>query len=194
MPKKGLSKSESREKRKKEKQEKNKSKNIRLSSSIIFPEREIRTTAIPEITSRSPRSGISEFDYLDKVFEWNVLHADLEGDWSWNEPRQWSDCEFAGIIEPHFNSMLNNTWREVENQKYNGKGGHRKKLNKYQSINSICKEAQQRWKENDTICQFEDLFRCRLGTYRRTWGIRILNHYFLIWYERNHNICPPIDD
>lgn len=186
------SKSEAREKRKREKQEKNIQKNIRLSNRIRIPNKRIRSPKIPDITE--PRKSVSESNYKTLLFEWNINHADLEGQWSWGEPRNWDNDEYSKIIAPRFNKYMSNTWQEVELQDYNGAGGYRKRINKYQDLDTICTEAQERWKNNLKLNQFDELFRCRLGTDRRTWGIRILNHYFLVWYERYHNICPLDND
>jgi hypothetical protein len=110
--------------------------------------------------------------------------------WSWGEARQWSDQEYSDIIEAHFNALANNSWGEIELLEYNGAGGYRKRLNKYQSLDSLRKEAQDRWIVDDLRAQFEVLFRFRLGTHKRIWGIRLQHHFFLVWYERNHMICP----
>lgn len=190
MPTIKLSKAEARLKRKIAKQTKSKEKNVRLIEKVPVTDRLIRSE-VPDII-KIPR-GVDSLNYKDRPFEWNISRADLLGDWSWGEPRCWSDEEYLNIVERHFNAQLNNTWQQVEAQTYNGSNGKRKRCNKYQPIDSLTQEAQLRWMENDELAQFEHLFRCRLGTNRRVWGIRVTNHYFLVWYERYHNICP-IDD
>lgn len=98
--------------------------------------------------------------------------------------------EYTGRIKPHMDSHNNNSWIEVENKKYNARRGFRKLLNKYQNLGSICGEARRRWLNLELLSQFEELFRMRLGTDRRIWGVRIQHYFYLVWYERNHKICP----
>lgn len=123
-----------------------------------------------------------------------VTHADLEGFWSWGEPRRWSDVEQIKDINGHLDILLNNTWNEIETQTYNGADGYRKPLNKYQTLDSLCAEAQDRWINNPELEEFESLFRFRRGSKKRLWGIRVQHHFFLIWYERKHKICRPEND
>jgi hypothetical protein len=40
------------------------------------------------------------------------------------------------------------------------------------------------------LAEFEELFRLRLGSNRRIWGVRIQHHFYMVWYERSHKICP----
>lgn len=187
MPTSKQRKAEARLKRKIDKQAKSAQKNVRLIESVPDKDKLVRSE-VPDIL-KIPR-GVDSAIYKDRPFEWNILKADLLGEWSWGEPRRWSDEEYLNVIERHFNGQMNNTWQQVEMQTYNGAKKKRKRCNKYQSIESLVQEAQLRWMENDELAQFEHLFRCRLGTNRRVWGIRVINHYFIVWYERYHNICP----
>ncbi len=36
----------------------------------------------------------------------------------------------------------------------------------------------------------EDLFRFRLGNLPRLWGFRIVNVFYLLWYDSEHEIYP----
>ena len=180
-------KGEERLRRKNEKALRNDNSNVRLAQSIIISDSPIRSTIKPEITNE-PRAGVDKSAYQNYAFCWDLTHADRTGSWSWGEERQWSDEEYKGIIDPHFNSLENNSWREVENLSYNGKDGYRKLSNKYQSINTLEEEAQNRWEEHETMSQFEWLFRLRLGSKRRAWGVRVKHYFFMVWYERNHMI------
>ncbi len=185
-----LSKKEARLQRKIEKLAKQKDKQVRLSSSIKINDKYIRVTQIPNLIKK-PRSQSPE-NYKAHYFSWCCSQSDREGEWTWknNEPRSWTDDEFTSDIESRLNSYNNNSWMEVESFTYNGASGFRKQLNKYQSLDTICNEAQERWLSLDTINQFDELFRFRLGTHKRIWGIRIQHHFFLVWYERHHQIYP----
>lgn len=166
----------------------NNNKNVRLSDSVEIKGKYIRSSEIPDLT-KTPRSKSPE-NYKNYFFSWCTTHSDTSGDWSWIEARQWSDKEYSQTINPHMNAHNNDSWNDVENKTYNGKGHFRKRRNKYQPLDSLCVEAQQRWLELELLSQFEELFRFRLGSYKRIWGIRIQHHFYLVWYERKHKICP----
>jgi len=174
-----------------QKKEKNKAKNIRLVARVTIPDSSIRVIHKPVLGKdlRSKSAG----NYKSQRLTWCITEADLDGVWGWAESRQWTDDEYSRIIEPRFAGYKNNTWGQVEEDTYNGKNEARRRLNKGQPLNSLCDEAQDRWLENDKLAIYDTPFRFRLGTDRRVWGIRIQTHFFAIWYERYHKICP-IDD
>jgi len=182
-----VSKREKRIEKKSAKDEKQKEKNVRLDSLVSIPDRNVRSNVKPPL-EKTPRS-IDPNNYKKYYFSWCESEADTEGSWSWNENRAWSDDEFE-LIKNHLNSYSNNSWETVETMTYNGKNGFRKRLNKYQNLDSVCEEAQYRWLELENISQFDRLFRLRSGTDRRIWGVRIEHHFYMVWYERHHEICP----
>ena len=183
-----MSKKEDRIKRQNEKKLKDQQKKVRLAKNVEVSSKLIRVTEKPDLT-KIPRS-VDADNYKNHYFSWCVSEADLEGVWSWGEVRKWEEEEYLNTIEPHFQALDNNSWQEVETQTYNGASNQRKNLNKYQRLNSICEEAQQRWQDIEIISQFEVLFRLRLGTSRRIWGVRVQHHFFIVWYERHHQIYP----
>ena len=188
MNQKKMSKKEDRIKRQNEKKLKDQQKKVRLAKNVEVSSKLIRVTEKPDLT-KIPRS-VDADNYKNHYFSWCVTKADLEGVWSWGEARRWEEEEYLNTIEPHFQALDNNSWQEVETQTYNGASNQRKNLNKYQRLNSICEEAQQRWQDIEIISQFEVLFRLRLGTSRRIWGVRVQHHFFIVWYERYHKIYP----
>lgn len=164
-------------------------KSARLSSSTKINDRIIRSHYKPDIT-KTPRSPETD-NYKKYQFSWCHTRSDTHGYWQWGEPRQWNDEEFLQTIEPHMVAHRQDSWTDVESKTYSGHHKFRKLLNKYQPLCSLCKEAQKRWLELEFLSQFEELFRLRLGTNKRIWGIRIQHHFFMVWYERDHKICPP---
>lgn len=183
-----VSKSEKRLQRQLEKKIKSDEKKARLTADVIPCQKYVRNLITPELSKVV--QSVSPDNYKNTYFQWCSTKSDVVDSWSWGESRQWSQVENSELIEPHMNSHLNNSWGEIESRTYNGKGGLRKLLNKYQPLDSICDEAQQRWSNLDLISQFDELFRLRLGSDRRIWGIRIQHHFYLVWYEREHKICP----
>jgi hypothetical protein len=183
------SKSEKRLEKLIQKIEKNKPNNVKLASGITPSSKSIRVDWKPELV-KNPRLITPIDNYRNTYFSWCISHADRDGHWSWGEPRNWIDEEYTNEIENHFQNLSNNTWNEIENQKYNGAHNFQKLLNKYQPLDSICDEAQLRWQNDPDLAQFDQLFRFRRGTYKRIWGVRIMHHFYTVWYERNHRICP----
>lgn len=185
---KGKSKKERRLKRNLEKIAKQQKKSVRLSSSVEIKDKYIRSSQVPDL-DKIPRSP-DPSNYKKYYFQWCSSHSDTDGKWGWGEERLWSNDEYTKDILPHLNSFNNNHWADVETQTYNGSGGIRRLLNKRQALGTICDEAQRRWIGLDLVSQFEELFRFRLGTNRRIWGVRVQHHFFMVWYERHHKICP----
>jgi len=54
-------------------------------------------------------------------------------------------------------------------------------------VDSLHVEAQKRWYELE-LSQFDELFRLRLGSKKRIWGVRIEHHFYMIWYERGRTV------
>jgi len=185
-----LSKKEARLQRKLEKLAKNTEKNVRLSDSVEVKDKYIRVSVKPKL-EKNPRA-VSPLNYKTCYFSWCHTQSDIDGSWTWKggEPRAWSEDEYNKTIAPHFCSYDGDSWNDVEQKDYNGKGGIRKLLNKYQPLSSVCIEAQERWKSLDDLSQFDEFFRFRLGSDRRVWGVRIQHHFYMVWYERYHQICP----
>lgn len=162
-------------------------KNARLANSVTITNN-LRSAVIPPFT-KTPRTTIRPDSYKKFEFTWCKSISDEVGQWSWHEPRSWTNEEYQSNIINHFNSVSNKSWNEVEDMRYNGKRGVRKRLHKHQPTNSICNEAQRRWSELE-FDQYEEMFKLRLGSTKRIWGIRIKSHFYMIWYEREHKICP----
>lgn len=188
MAKKKLSRREKRLLRKNQKIAKDQIKSARLAASVIIPDRQIRYSHQP-ILGKAPLSKSPDY-YKDQRLTWCITEADCDGIWSWQEPRQWTGKEYSDTIKPHFTGNENNTWKQILAQTYDGQDHKRLPLNKIQLIDTLCPEAQNRWFQNDKLAIYDSSFRFRLGSSKRVWGVRLQAHYFVIWYERFHKICP----
>lgn len=40
---------------------------------------------------------------------------------------------------------------------------------------------------------FDILFRVRLGNLKSAWGIVVKSHFFMVWWDRTHNMYPTSD-
>jgi len=126
----------------------------------------------------------------DTKMTWCVSITDIENEWSWGEPRNWSDGEWQDEILREMLSLSNLTWSEIARMETGeGKKGKRRKRHHPQVVNSITSEARKRWEELD-LDQFDVAYRFRLGGTKRIWGIQYGSHFYLVWYERNHLIYP----
>lgn len=130
-----------------------------------------------------PDSGGSR---LALRMSWCITDADTDGEWSWSEPRAWSDDEWAKIIKPGLDNQSQLTWREIDAA--SSGSGH--KMHHGHEVGDICAEAQARWLERG-LEQFDTLFRFRIGGQKkRAWGYIVQAHFRLVWWERNHKIYP----
>jgi hypothetical protein len=120
---------------------------------------------------------------------WCVRHRDVEGSWSWNDQRAWSNEEWDSTIHPALDSLGRLTWGEVRKQVSGS--GHL--MHHEHELNSVCAEAQARWLDLE-LEQFDTLFRFRLGGKRRFWGFVLQGHFFGVWWDREHGIYPTEKD
>lgn len=118
-------------------------------------------------------------------FTWSVNSLDYKhtDGWDWDlEPAELRTvlsllCELSKL-----------TWREVLDQTYNGRDGARRHKNKYQPTDSICAKAIERLEHLHV--ETEQMFRLRLNSNARIWGYVQQTTFHVIWYDRDHQICP----
>lgn len=184
------SKSEKRRIRSAAKKEKQKKDNNRLVAKLAPDLRSLpRTLQLPHPNNppRLPR----DYRYREYAFTWTFDECDREGDWAWGEPRDWTEDEYKKTITPPIKSRQHNTWEQVHSETYNGKHGRRLPLYRENfSLENLDREAQDRWMENELREQYPEPARFRIGTNRRVWGFRYMHCYYIVWYERQHNIYP----
>ena len=183
-----VSRSERRVNRKKEKSIKNLQANGRLLTQLGMVKKLPRNVEIPDLRKIPRHTKIDT--YKESLFTWSHLNADQAGEWSWGEKREWTDDEFSDDISKHLNSLIGNTWLEVENQTFNGARQKRKKIHTYQRVDTIVPEAINRWMELEPFNEYETSFKCHIRGRVRVWGIREGSTYYLVWFERYHLICP----
>ncbi|NWK42867.1 hypothetical protein [Ralstonia pickettii] len=152
--------------------------------------RKPKTATEPKAEKKARVSGDPHSALLDLRMTWCTNESDRAEKWSWDEPRNWSDQEFANEIQPAFAEMARLNWGAILNdQKVPAKGNKHVPRHHYQGVNTLCQEAQDRWAHLD-LEQYDQAFRFRFGNKKRAWGIRLHAHFYLIWWERNHLIYP----
>ncbi|EOC0419294.1 hypothetical protein ACI0Z1_004175 [Cronobacter malonaticus] len=125
------------------------------------------------------------------LMTWCARHADCDGHWSWRagdallEPRKWTTEEWEDPITLNMNNLEGLDWAEI--QRMVSESGHL--MHHGHEITDLCDDAVRRWLELGYE-QFESIFRFRLGATKRAWGIELNGHFYLIWYERKHQIYP----
>lgn len=195
-----MSSKEDRAHRKLKREQRRKQKSVKLASSFV--EENISSTpkiqCLPDIEKqpltdaqfgslhvpKQPKTkhNGSRFGYK---MTWCARIADLEGQWSWGEVRAWSQNEWSADISNGLNNLESLDWSEIQNM--NSDTGHL--MHHDHDVSTLCDESVARWFELE-YDQFDTVFRFRLGNLKRAWGIEVQGHFYLIWYERNHQIYP----
>lgn len=189
-----------REERKLAKKEKKTKKSVRLRSEFIenITDQTPKIQFLPDLdklpklesslqaleTPKQPKANQTGSRFGLKM-TWCARIADLQDDWSWGESRQWTDDEWNEQISKGLNSLEGLDWSEL--QAMTSDTMHL--MHHQHDINDLCDEAVERWLERD-LEQFDSPFRFRLGNRKRAWGVELQGHFYLVWYEREHNIYP----
>lgn len=117
-------------------------------------------------------------------FAWSADAIDHEysGEWDWHlNPKEAKD-----VLDVLANLSLS-TWAEVKAQMVNSKSKSHKKHHD-QSVDSICKAARDRLDELQI--NVERVFRLRHGNMIRIWGYMDRAVFQIVWFDRNHRVCP----
>ena len=140
------------------------------------------SSALPS-SSKSPRASvepnksIAQMQMDFRLFE----YGDREGEWSWKQKRNWclskdkggAGCTVRRIME----KMSQLTWKEIWGLRHHS-----------QKLDSLCREAQKRWKKINR--PEEELFRFRSSGKQRIWGVRQGATFFVVWWDAEHKIYP----
>jgi hypothetical protein len=198
-----LTKAEKRELRQADKSAVRQAKAVKFAASIEPSEvKQIKIAPIEGLgdkavkTAITPRQEKSVFIpnqqelTKDCNLTWCTTHADIEGTWSWKETRAWSDEEWANHVHPTFKGLEKSTWYELEHvHKVPAKGGRHVPKNHSQEVSTLVDEAKNRWVERG-LEEYDTAFRFRFGGTIRAWGIKLSGHFYLVWWERYHQIYP----
>ncbi|WP_120523025.1 hypothetical protein [Arthrobacter celericrescens] len=121
----------------------------------------------------------------DKLFKWSAQEVDHEhsGEWDWDL----SPKETADLLDL-LSRTSELTWREVKELTFNASRRSRA-LHHAQPVGSICEAAQRRLHDIGRGDQ-EEVFRLRHGNLIRVWGVLEGPVFSILWYDRNHKVCP----
>lgn len=90
-------------------------------------------------------------------------------------------------IFPKLKHFETKTWIEIEKEQY-GKNGKTK--HHFIAIEKIIEDAQRRLKTLN-LNDIDELFSIRLDGELRIWGIRKSSYLQVLWFDFQHEICPP---
>lgn len=111
------------------------------------------------------------------MFSFEYADKDYNGAWSWA-----TEAEAHALLS--FMSEVGKlTWAEIRPRK--GKPPHH-----IQTIDTICREAQDRITELGIDHLVELLFRFGVGNKGRLWGFVINGVFYVLWWDRDHQVCP----
>ena len=197
------SKAERRQQRQKEKAQAREAKSVRFSSSVESSAiKTVKIAPIPELflkvvkVQEEPNRNKSLYLPSEESFSitcnltWCTTMSDLEGEWSWQEQRCWTEEEWQTQILSNFSFLEKSTWSEILfEQKTPAKGGKSVPKHHNQELTTLVQEAQDRWIEIG-LEEYDTAFRFRFANTIRAWGIKLQGHFYLVWWERYHKIYP----
>lgn len=135
--------------------------------------------------AKTPKTDMDGSRFGSRV-TWCITKADREDNWSWSEPRQWSDEEWDNTIYPPLHQFEQLTWQEID--QFSSDTGH--KMHHGHEVGDLINEAQDRWRQIN-LEEYDSVFRFRLGGQkRRAWGFIVQSHFYFIWWDREHKIYP----
>ena len=114
-----------------------------------------------------------------------ITKKDHDQQWSWFEPRAWTDQEWTEEIQPPLQHLSGLTWGAIDSLASGS--GH--KMHHSHEITQLEEEAQRRWLELG-LEEWDSVFRFRMGGTKRAWGYVVQAHFHMVWWERHHRIYP----
>jgi hypothetical protein len=142
-------------------------------------------TSLVLLTKEQKISLASKGSRFSLQMTWCARCGDVEGDWSWNEPRQWDETEWLYDIKAALDCLEGSTWAEID--AFSSDSGH--KMHHGHELNDLRREARRRWKKLGYE-EFGSVFRFSTGNTQRAWGVILQGHFYLVWFEREHKIYP----
>lgn len=114
--------------------------------------------------------------------KWRLSLLDLEhaGSWSWSV-----DEDALRKIIVFLTEMERLTWTQIKMQI--GGSGHKKHHS--QLVDTLCPEARRRLRELQ-LDDFDEMFRFRVGSALRLWGILDDDVFYPVWWDAGHQVYP----
>lgn len=153
-----------------------------------------RSRKIPVLTREQStvkgfnKSFISDIELKksQQKFEWSLEIVEVSGKWGFTKDVFKNDwCPKNGLLK----ALLDRermTWAQIANQT----GGRRSGTNSHHiPISTISREAQELLKRN-SLEDMDEIYSLRVQAKKRLFGIIQEYVFYILWYDRNHEICP----
>lgn len=143
----------------------------------------------PHLVRQAAQDNIPKAYFDGSRFGMNMTYCitkkDHDQQWSWLEPRAWTDQEWTEEIQPPMQHLSSLTWAAID--RLASGSGH--KMHHSHEITQLVEEAQRRWLELG-LEEWDSVFRFRMGGTKRAWGYVVQAHFHMVWWERHHRIYP----
>lgn len=121
------------------------------------------------------------------LMSYDITEADVEGTWSWGEPRRCSDEHWSTEALPFLEEYCGKKWGEIDSEG-TGKGKKRRQKHCHYKFGQLINEAYDRLVEIKKDDFADRIYRFRLGGKLRLYGFRVRKVFFYLWYDRQHKI------
>jgi hypothetical protein len=125
--------------------------------------------------------GIPNADHqFPPAFSFEFADREYDGAWSWLTNDE------AGEILRFLCDISQRTWADIMSQRRDTGG----MVHHTQEIETVCQAAQDRITDLGLDERFEMLFRFGLGPRKRLWGFATDGVFYVLWWDRDHQVCP----
>lgn len=132
------------------------------------------------VSKSLPTAGDPDRNWYQQQFKWSGRYIDHEhsAGWDWNlAPKEAK--EILCLLE----EMSAKTWAEIAQETVGAKGRARSHA---QSLTDVVQGARDRL--GALQIEAEELYRVRMSFSGRLWGYRIRGVFYLLWFDRDHEI------
>lgn len=133
--------------------------------------------AHPPAASKTPRVGFSPDDPEIARPVWRFHLMDFDGPWSWNNV----DATMLRSIRDRLANFESMTWKELEASRAGNCGP--------MPVSEICQEAFRRLQALK-LDDHEVIYKFRITSAGRVWGVRSRSIVQLLWWDPNHTVYP----
>lgn len=130
-----------------------------------------------------PRAIVNPDDYKSMNVVFHLNRKDIVDKWSWGLERNKLEIEYEDVIEPYLEHPKNTKWGTLEMERY---GKDNKTKHHHMPLGGLKEEVQLRWEEIEI--EHSQVFTFRITGKKRIWGFRIVNNYFIVWWDPEHEL------
>lgn len=132
-----------------------------------------------------PKNIQNPDSYKSLNVEFSLASKDVIGTWDWGLERSLLDTNYTSDIEPYLEHPRSTKWGSLILETH---GKKNKTKHHHIDIGGLRDEIQQRWSEIEL--DYPEAFTFRVSGKKRIWGYRIVNKFFIVWWDPKHEIIP----